>query len=74
MPKVRQLFNAVTVQEAKAKRICHHNRKKHGIQKGDLCLVIKGADGGSKNYCLGCATEILDQAELDLQQLRDDLV
>lgn len=73
MPKVRQLFNAVDVEVAKRRRICHHNRRKHEIAQGERCLVIRSPDGGHKNYCVACATEILDWADQDLQALRDEL-
>jgi hypothetical protein len=75
MAKIRQLFNAATVEIAKRQRICHHNRKKHAIVAGERCLVLKDASaGGSKNYCIACASEILDQATVDLQLLRGQLL
>lgn len=74
MAKVRQLFNGVTIEEAQRRRICYHNRKKHSIERGDLCLVIKDPAGnGKKNYCLTCGLEILDRAADDLDTLRRDL-
>jgi hypothetical protein len=74
VPKIRQLLNAVDVEVAQRRRLCHHNRKKHEILKGERCLVIKSPDGGRKNYCVACATEILDRAAEDLQVLHDELV
>jgi hypothetical protein len=75
MAKVRQLFNAATVEAAKRQRICHHNRKKHAITMGQRCLILKdGQGGGSRNYCIACATEILDQAKVDLDVLRWELL
>jgi hypothetical protein len=71
--KVRQLFNRIDVETAKRVRICHHNRRKHSIAKGDRCLVINEADGSKKNYCVECATDILDRADEDLVELRDEL-
>jgi hypothetical protein len=54
--------------------VCHRDRRRHSIEQGTLCLVIKDpASGGSKNYCPECALAILDQAADDLQQLRDQL-
>jgi hypothetical protein len=70
VPKVRQLFNNIAVETAKQKRLCHHNRGKHSIAKGERCLTIKGTDGGKKNYCVECATDILDRADTDLAQIR----
>lgn len=73
MAKVRQLFNRVEVQTAKRQRICHHNRKKHSIAKEERCLVIREPDGGSKNYCVECGSEILDRAAEDLANLQNKL-
>lgn len=73
MAKVRQLFNPVSVETAKKKRICHHNRKNHEILKEEKCLVIKDANGGKRNYCVHCAAAILDRADADLDGLRADL-
>jgi hypothetical protein len=74
MAKVRQLFNAVSVEVAQRRRICHHNRRKHSIAAGDRCLVVKDpATGGGKNYCHGCAIDILDRAQADLDELRHQL-
>jgi hypothetical protein len=68
--KIRQLFNHVDVETAKRQRLCHHNRSKHSIAQDERCLVIKQSDGARKNYCVGCATDILDRAENDLAELR----
>lgn len=73
MAKVRQLFNAVSVEVARRERICHHNRNKHSIVKGGRCLVIKEPNGGYKNYCVDCGTEILDRAGIDLASIRNGL-
>ena len=71
MAKVRQLFNAANIETAKRKRICHHNRRKHQVLAGEKCLVLRDAtSGGSKNYCVECATAILDRAQDDLNDLR----
>jgi hypothetical protein len=74
MAKVRRVLNTVTIEVAQRKRICHHNRKHHSIEKGTSCLVIKDASGeGQKNYCLTCGLEILGQAADDLASLRSSL-
>ena len=71
MAKVRQLVNHLEIETAQRRRICHHSRSKHSIEQGDRCLVIRNPDGaGSKNYCIDCATAILDRAEQDLAELR----
>lgn len=75
MPRVRQLLNAAAVETAKRRRICHHSRKQHAVLAGDKCLVLTDpTSGGSKNYCLACATAILDRAQEDLDDLRAELV
>ena len=67
-------MSAATVEIAKRQRICHHNRRKHEVLAGDRCLVLKdAASGGSKNYCMECATAILDRAQEDLDDLRHEL-
>ena len=74
MAKVRQVLNGVTVESAQRRRICYHNRKKHSIDRGDLCLVIKDSSGNAKkNYCGACGLEILDRAADDLASLRREL-
>lgn len=73
MPQTRRLLGAASVEVASRKRLCHRNRRQHSVPKGGACLVVKNADGGSKNYCPECALAILDQAADDLQSLRDQL-
>jgi hypothetical protein len=75
MAKVRQLFNAVSVDTAKRKRICHHNRAKHHVAAGERCLVIRDpTNNATKNYCVPCGTAILDRAQEDLDGLRLELL
>ncbi len=70
MPKIRDILSHVSVEVAKAKRICHRNRKEHSISKNTACLVIRdAATGGAKNYCPACAPEILDQAKLRIAEM-----
>jgi len=72
--KIRQLLNGASVETAKRRRICHHNRSKHSIAANTKCLVVKdAASGGSKNYCPQCAADILAHAETDLAALRNEL-
>lgn len=74
MPQIRRVLGACTVETAKRRRVCHRDRRRHSIEQGTLCLVIKDpVTGGSKNYCPQCALAILDQAADDLQTLRDAL-
>ncbi len=75
MAKVRQLFNAVTVETAKRRRICHRNRRKHEVRAGEKCLVVKdAASSTSKNYCVECGQVILDRAQTDLNDIRAELL
>lgn len=74
MPQVRRVMGTCSVETAQRRRVCHRDRRRHSIEQGTLCLVIKDpASGGSKNYCPDCALAILDQAADDLQELRDQL-
>lgn len=75
MAKVRQLFNAVSIETAKRKRVCHHNRAKHQVPAGGRCLVIRDpTNNSSKNYCVPCGTAILYRAQEDLDGLRSELL
>jgi hypothetical protein len=75
MAKVRQLLNTATIEVAKRRRICHRNRRKHSVAPGEPCLVLKDpSSGNSKNYCVECATAILDRAQTDLNALCADLL
>jgi hypothetical protein len=74
MAKVKQVLNAVSVEEAKQKRICHRNRKKHSIAGGERCLTVRDpASGARRNYCIECGNAILDVAADDLEALRAGL-
>jgi hypothetical protein len=73
MAAVRDIIIHVEVQVAPAKRTCHHNRKEHGIAKGQKCLAIHDGNGARKNYCLLCATAILHKAKTKLLALERDI-
>jgi hypothetical protein len=74
MASVRRLLNGATVETAKRKRICHHNRKKHSISAGEPCLVITdSSSGGKKNYCVECAAAILQCVDQDVAAMRKRL-
>ena len=66
MAKIRDILTHVGVEVAVRVRICHHNRREHGVPKGEKCLAIYGQDGGRKNYCPPCAMEILMKAKTKL--------
>jgi len=74
MPAVRKVLKDVLVETAKKSRICHRNRDDHTIKAGDYCLVVRDPGSqGSKNYCRKCAREIIDQAAVDLANVRTQL-
>lgn len=74
MAKIKQVLKSVAVEEAKKKRICHRNRKKHAISGGERCLVVRDpSSGGKRNYCVECGNQVLDVAADDLHALRTDL-
>jgi len=66
MAQVRDVLSHVAVEEAQRPRICHRNRKKHSIAAGESCLVVSDENGGAKNYCAVCASEILKSAQRKL--------
>lgn len=75
MPQVRAVLGHVSVETARGKRICSRHRtgkEKHDIQKGELCLVVRGVPR-DLNYCIDSARDILQKAESDLIGLRDSL-
>lgn len=73
MPAVRQLLKHAQPEIAARERKCHRKQNEHKILKGDVCLVIRGADGRAKNYCVECALPILDRARDDLNALAAEL-
>ncbi len=74
MPKVRDILINVAVEVAQRKRKCHRKPDAHTILGGQHCLVIKDpTDGSKKNYCCGCAQEILGTAQTKLSGLRTQL-
>lgn len=70
---VRHVLKAVSVEEAKAQRKCHHSRGKHAIAKGERCLAVMEPAGNRKNYCVSCGNEILDVVAEDLESMRGSL-
>jgi hypothetical protein len=69
----RDIIKHVATDTAKRKRRCHRNQE-HQIAAGDTCIVVKdGAFRGAKNYCVICAPDILDAAQVKLESLRAEL-
>jgi hypothetical protein len=73
MPGIRDIITHVEVQMASAVRICHHNRREHRILKGQKCLAVHAPDGSRRNYCLGCALEIIGKAKAKLAALEGEI-
>ena len=73
MATVRDIITHVDVEVAQKARICHHNRREHGITRGQKCLAIHDHDGGRKNYCLPCAMAILVKAKAKLVVLEQSI-
>lgn len=68
MPPIRDILVHVDSEVALKRRKCHRSAK-HSIRAGELCLVVKETPG-RKNYCRDCATQVLDQADARLRNLR----
>lgn len=73
MTAVRDIITHVEVEVALGGRICHRNRKKHSVLKGEKCLIIRDSSGGKKNYCLSCAGEIIEKAKAKLLLMQQAL-
>jgi len=74
MPAIRNILTHVTVEIADGTRICHRNRSRHRITKGERHLAIYGGPRGArKNYCRLCAKAILDEAQVALTGMFQNL-
>jgi uncharacterized OB-fold protein len=73
MATIRDIIGHVSVETAKAKRICYHNKKNHSILMGQKCLVVGETDQRTKNYCQECGTAILTKAKSKLAELEQTL-
>lgn len=72
--KLRSLFLRIEVRPAGRLSRCGHD-KKHEIRKGELRFIVRAAGpaGGERGYCAKCANEMLDAAEEQLAELREQL-
>jgi len=70
MAQVKNLLVHAVLEVAERQRICHRNRRKHRILKGEPCLVVHSGRFESKNYCRECALPMLEKAQEDLGGLR----
>ena len=67
MARFKSILKTANWEKAAAKRTCKHN-KKHHINKGDNCFVIR--EGYNRwNYCEECGKQIIEQAKTDLNKL-----
>jgi hypothetical protein len=73
MASVRDIMNHVEIESAERLRICHRHKGKHGIAKGEKCLVVHEESGSKKNYCVHSAMEILAKARDKLAALERDV-
>ena len=74
MAQVKQVLKGVSVEVAERRRKCYRKPKKHSIEKGESCLVVKDPSWNSnRNYCVECGNEILGVASEDLEKLEADL-
>lgn len=76
MPQVKSVLGHVSVETAQRKRICYRHRSgkaAHDIVKEDACLVVRGTDGGQRNYCRDAAHDILSKAQVELDEMMSAL-
>ena len=71
MPKLKRLLVSACFETAQRRRHCSRNQE-HVICQGDKCLVIK-ENMSKHNYCMECATLILQKAREELAQLTNEL-
>jgi hypothetical protein len=69
MAQIKKLLGHVVLEVAERQRICHRNRRKHKILKGEACVVVRLGRFESKNYCRACALPMLEQVQEDLGSL-----
>jgi hypothetical protein len=70
MAQIKKLLSHAVLEVAERLRVCHRNRRKHKIVKGETCLVVRSGRFESKNYCRECALPMLEKAQEDLGGLR----
>lgn len=74
MAKIRDLLVHVSAERAKGLRKCSRNKKKHQIQKGEICLCVKsGPRNRPMSYCAACAEEMLKIADAKLKSIATEL-
>ena len=71
MPKLKRLLVSACFETAQRRRHCSRNQE-HVICQGDKCLVVK-ENMSKNNYCMECATLILQKAKEELDGLTREL-
>lgn len=71
MPKLKRLLVSACFETAQRRRHCSRNQG-HVICQNDKCLVVK-ENMSKHNYCMECATLILQKAREELNQLASQL-
>ena len=71
MPKLKRLLVSACFETAQRRRHCSQNQE-HVICQGDKCLVIK-ENMSKNNYCMECASLILQKAKEELDGLTREL-
>ncbi len=71
MPKLKRLLVSACFETAQRRRYCSRNQE-HVICQGDKCLVIK-ENMSKNNYCMECASLILQKAKEELDGLTREL-
>lgn len=74
MPKMKSVLLRLEVRPAGKLSRCGH-KKAHEIRKGEPRFVVKppGVAAGERGYCAECAAKMIEQAEADLSELRQEL-
>ena len=71
MPKLKRLLSNSRFETALRQRQCSRN-KQHKITKGEKCFVIE-EHMKKRNYCLDCASLLIEKAQKDLDLLKIEL-
>ena len=73
MAQIKDILCHISVEIADRKRICHRHRRKHSIQSGEACLIVKDGSGYKRNYCLPYAIDLLKAARSRINEISNDL-
>ena len=73
MAAIKNVLRGLSTEVAGRRRKCYRKPKKHVILKGDTCLVVRDGPQNTSTYCAVCAAEILDLADVRLDELRAEM-